>query len=330
MTQPSSKAHSSTGHKHHHGVVDPKITDTEQGIRAVKWSFWFLMATAVLQVAVVVISGSVALLADTLHNFGDAFTSLPLWIAFHLARRPPTRTFTYGLGRMEDLAGVLIVALIFASAVAAGYESLMRFLNPRPVKMLWVVAVAALIGFAGNELVARFRLRIGKEINSAALEADGHHARIDALVSLGVLVSAFGLWIGYPVVDPIVGLMITLTILKIVWDAGKRILLRLMDGIDSGVADEIRQAADRAESVLGVSEVRARWIGHRLHAEVNLAVAPTLSVRDAHDISKKARHHILHELPHLSNVLIHVDPPDASGEIHHEAKENDAQCGVSR
>jgi cation diffusion facilitator family transporter len=327
--QPRNGAQDSTGHKHHHGVVDPRITDTEQGIRAVKWSFCFLMATAVLQVAVVAISGSVALLADTLHNFGDAFTSLPLWIAFHLARRPPTRTFTHGWGRMEDLAGVLIVALILASAVAAGYESLMRFLEPRPVKMLWVVAAAAVIGFAGNELVARFRIKVGKDISSAALEADGHHARIDALVSLGVLASAFGLWLGYPIVDPIVGLMITLTILKIVWDSGKMIFLRLMDGVDPGVVDDIRRATGRAEEVQAVSEVRARWIGHRLHAEVNLAVAATLSVREAHDISKKVQHAILHELPHLSNVLIHVDPPDASGEFYHDAKENDEQGMIS-
>jgi cation diffusion facilitator family transporter len=304
-------------HHHHHGVIDPQITDTERGIRAVKRSFGALMVTAVFQVGVVALSGSVALLADTLHNFGDAFTALPLWIAFHLSHRPPSKRFTYGWGRLEDLAGVFIVFVILASAVAAGYESFMRFLQPRPVKILWVVAIAAIVGFAGNELVARYRIKIGKEINSAALEADGHHARMDGLVSLGVLCSALGVWLGYPLVDPIVGLLITLTILKIVWDAGKSVFLRLMDAVDPEIVDQIGDLAGQTAGVKDVSEVRVRWVGHRLHAEVNLAVAPDLSISEAHDISRDVQHGILHDLPFLSNILIHVDPTDSSGEAHH-------------
>lgn len=310
-------------HKHQHGVIDSKITTSERGKQAVKWSFVALMATALLQVVVVSLSGSVALLADTLHNFGDAFTALPLWIAFRLAGRKPTRRFTYGWGRVEDLAGVLIVLVILASAIAAGYESVLRLLDPRPVTLLWTVVAAALIGFAGNELVARFRIKIGKQIKSAALEADGQHARIDGLVSLGVLLSALGTALGYSLSDPIVGLLITLTILKIAWDSGKSVLMRLLDGVDPEVVDEIEEAAAQAQGVHDVTEIRVRWIGHQLHAEVNLAVAAELSIADAHKILKNARHEIMHRLPYLSNVLIHVDPPAASGEAFHRARDHE-------
>lgn len=272
-------SHGSDGHageKHFHDVIDPRVADTERGIRAVKWSFWALLATALLQTVVVAVSGSVALLADTLHNFGDAFTALPLWIAFHLSRRPATKRLTYGWGRLEDLAGIFIVMVILASALAAGYKSFMRFVEPRQVELVWVVAAAAVTGFAGNELVARFRIKVGRQINSAALEADGHHARVDGIVSLGVLIGVLGIWLGYPLADPIVGLLITLTILKIVWDAGKRVALRLIDAVDPDVVDDIRRAAADVSEVREVSDIRVRWIGHRLHAEVNLAVAGEL------------------------------------------------------
>jgi len=317
------ESHDDAGHAHQHGVIDPKMVSSERGKKAVKWSFMALMMTALLQVAVVSLSGSVALLADTLHNFGDAFTALPLWIAFNLARRKPTKRFTYGWGRIEDLAGVIILLVIVASAVAAGYESIIRFFQPRQVKLLWAVVAAALIGFAGNEFVARFRIKVGKEIKSAALEADGHHARIDGLTSLGVLISVLGIWLGYPLSDPIVGLLITLAILKIAWEAGKSVFMRLLDGVDPEVVDEIKLTVRKVEGVRKVSEIRVRWIGHQLHAEVNLAVAATLSVAEAHQISKNARHEILHQLPYLSNALIHVDPPDVSGEEFHRIEDHE-------
>jgi cation diffusion facilitator family transporter len=321
-SNPIRKSHSHLSHKdeehgHRHGVVDPKIVTTERGKWAVKWSFIALMVTATMQLVVVYLSDSMALLADTLHNFGDAFTAIPLWIAFNLARRKPTKRFTYGWGRIEDLAGVLIVLVVLASAVAAGYESIDRFFQPRAVKLLWIVATAALIGFAGNELVARFRIKVGKEIKSAALIADGRHARVDGLTSLGVLFSALGIWLGYPLADPIVGLLITAAILKIVWKTGKSVFMRLMDGIDPEVPEEIRQITSGVERVHDVAEIRVRWIGHQLHAEVNLAVAPALTVADAHKISTNVRNEILHELPYISNVVIHADPQDLSGEDFH-------------
>jgi cation diffusion facilitator family transporter len=158
-------------HTHAHGTVDSSIATSERGIWAVKWSFVGLFATALVQAVVVVLSGSVALLSDTIHNFGDAATALPLWIAFALARLGASRRFTFGYGRVEDLAGVIVVLIILFSAVVAGYQAIDRLINPQPVGLLWAVAVAAAVGFVGNEAVAVFRIRVGRRIGSAALEA---------------------------------------------------------------------------------------------------------------------------------------------------------------
>lgn len=315
--------HSHAGrHAHTHGAVDPSILTTERGIWAVKWSFVGLFITAIFQVFVVLISGSVALLADTIHNFGDAATAIPLWIAFVLGRRRPSVRFSYGLGRVEDLAGVLIVAMILASGVVALYESIDHFFHPQQVKFLWAVVVASLVGFAGNEAVAVFRIKVGEEIGSAALVADGRHARVDGLASLAVLVGAFGVWIGYPVADPAVGLLISILILRIVWQSGKSVFGRLLDGVDPEVIGEIKHAAGHVDGVGSVSEVRVRWLGHRMHAELNIAVDQTLSVEKGHDIAKSVRHELLHRLKYLSNATIHVDPANASGEHHHSIGEH--------
>ncbi|WP_332881534.1 cation diffusion facilitator family transporter [Methanosarcina horonobensis] len=177
-------------HSHAHGVVDPELLSTDRGLSAVKWSFTGLIITALFQILVVWISGSVALLADTIHNFGDAATAIPLGFAFLLSRKRPDNRFTYGYGRAEDLAGLLIVFLIFLSAAVAAYESVSRLISPQPVDFLWAVAAASIIGFLGNELVAKYRIRIGKEIGSAALIADGYHARADGFTSLAVLFGA--------------------------------------------------------------------------------------------------------------------------------------------
>ncbi len=313
--------HSEADHSHHdhtHGTIDPELLTTERCIWAVKWALVGLTATAVFQLVIVIFSGSVALLADTIHNIADAATAIPLWIAFSLARRQPSRRFTYGYGRVEDLAGVVIVLTILFSAVVAGYESINRFLHAQAVKYLWAVAVASIIGFAGNELVAIFRIRVGKQINSAALVADGYHARVDGLTSLAVLFSALGVSFGYPLADPLIGLLITALILPIVWESGKAVFTRLLDGVDPEVTDEITHELNHAQGVHDVTEIRLRWLGHRLHAEINLAVSPKLSVAEGHGIAVEARHQLMHSLPYLSNVTVHVDPEDLSGEKHHD------------
>ncbi len=305
---------------HSHGVVDPSIATSARGLWAVRWSFAGLAATAVLQLLVVFVSGSVALLADTIHNFADAATAIPLAIAFWFARRTPSARFTFGYGRVEDLAGVAIVLTILASAVVAGYESVQRLLHPQDISHLWAVAAAAIVGFLGNEVVAIFRIRVGREINSAALIADGYHARIDGWTSLAVLFGAVGVWLGYPLADPIIGLIITAAIFAIVIQSAKSIFIRVLDGADPQIIGEIRHAAEHVPEVRGVTEVRARWLGHRLHAELNIAVDPQLTIAQAHAVAAEVRHRLLHHLDHLSLVVIHVDPADQSGETHHRIR----------
>jgi len=304
-------------HVHAHGAVDPSVFTTQRGIWAIKWSFLGLLPTALFQIVIVWLSGSVALLADAIHNFGDAATAIPLWIAFALARWKPTKRFTYGYGRVEDLAGVAVVLTILFSAIVAGYVSIDRFLHPIAVEYLWGVGVASVIGFLGNEAVAQFRIKVGKEIGSAALIADGYHARVDGLTSLAVLFGAAGIWLGYPLADPIVGLLITAAIFRIVWESGKSVFSRLLDGVDPDVIDEIKDAVNHTSGVQDVSEVRVRWLGHRLFAEINVAVNPGLSVERGHEIATDVRHQLLHHLRYLSNATVHIDPVNASGEEYH-------------
>jgi cation diffusion facilitator family transporter len=305
------------GHGHGHGVVDPSIATTAEGLWALKWSFALLMATALLQAAIVFVSGSVGLLADTIHNFGDAATAIPLGIAFLFARKQPNKRFTFGYGRVEDLAGVAIVLTILFSAIVAGYESIDRLFHPQDISHLWSVVAASVVGFAGNEVVAILRIRVGRRIGSAALIADGYHARVDGWTSLAVLAGMLGVWLGYPLADPIVGLIITIAIFGIVVQSGKQIFTRMLDGVNPRVVDEIRHAAAHVPQVKEVTDVRARWLGHRLHAEVNVTLPSQLTLRDAHSVAEEVRHQLLHHLKYLSLVVIHVDPEEKSGERHH-------------
>ncbi len=314
---PHGHDHSGDAHGHTHGTVDPSILTTARGIRAVKWSFAGLFITALFQIVVVWYSGSVALLADTIHNVGDAATAIPLWFAFRLARWRPSKRFTYGYGRVEDLAGVAVVLTILASALVAGYEAVNRFFHPQEVTYLWAVVMASVIGFLGNEAVAVFRIKVGKEIGSAALIADGYHARVDGFTSLAVLFGAIGIWLGYPLADPIVGLLITLAIFKIVWDSMKSVFTRLLDGVDPEVVDEIKAAVSQTPQAQDVTEVRVRWLGHRLIAELNVAVSPQLSVAEGHEIAVAVERRLLTELRYLSRATIHVDPVNQSGAEHH-------------
>ncbi len=311
-------SHEHTPHGHSHGATDPVLLTSQRGIWAVKWSLVVLLVTAVAQSLLAVFSGSVALMADTIHNFGDALTAVPLWVAFVLAQRRPTDRFTYGYGRVEDMAGVLIVGAILASAGLVAYEAVVRLFDPQPVRFLPAVALGAVIGAVANEAVARFRMKVGREIQSEALVADGYHARADALTSLAVLVGVAGLWLGYPLADPVVGLLIALVILRIAWTSGKSVFLRILDSVDPSIVKEIKDAARRTSGVEDVTEVRVRWIGHRLHAELNLAVDAGLSIERGHDIAMAARHELLHQLDYLSGATVHVDPVTASGEIHHQ------------
>lgn len=312
----------SGGHGHSHGVIDATLATTGRGIWAIKWSFVILAVTAVFQVGVVAISGSVALLADTIHNVADATTAIPLWIAFLLARRKPTATFNYGLGRVEDLAGIAIVLIILFSALVAGYEAIARLVSPKPVTELGWLAAAGIIGFIGNELVAVFRIRVGRQINSAALIADGYHARTDGLTSLAVVLGALGVWLGFPLADPIIGLFITVAIFGIVWQSARSVLTRMLDGVEPGILDEIRHSAEHVPGVDQVVEAKARWLGHKLHADVSIAVDDRMTVAEANAVSAKLERELFAHIPALAAANVRlaamaVDPVSAVGHDGH-------------
>ncbi len=295
-------------HGHSHGSIHPAILSHERGIWAVKWSFVLLLLTAVFQIVVVLLSNSVALLADTVHNLGDAATAVPLGIAFAFKRLKPNNRFTYGYGRVEDLAGVVVVLIILFSAVFAGYQAVERFFHPQMVTHVWAIAVASLVGFFGNEAVAVFRIRVGKEIGSAALVADGYHARVDGYTSLAVLLGALGVWWGFPLADPIIGLVISITLLFVVRDSAKEVFVRMLDGVEPGILDQITHAAKHADGVIAVGETKARWIGHKLHIELSVSVRPDLSVATGDEIARDVRQELTRHFPHLGSADVRVRP----------------------
>ena len=297
--------------------VDAALESSKAGIRALWISLLILGITAGVQAIVAVWSGSVALLGDTLHNLADALTAVPLGIAFLIGRRPANRRYSYGYGRAEDLAGIAIVLTVAGSAVFAGYEAIRRLLDPQPVTRLGWVAAAAVIGFVGNELVARYRITVGRRIGSAALVADGLHARTDGFTSLAVLVGAGGVALGWSWADPVVGLGITVAIVAVLKDAAREVYRRLMDAVDPHLIDEAESTLRAIPGVRDVTAVRMRWIGHHLHAEANLIVDDHLSLLQAHEVAADAEHQLVHAIPRLAGATLHTDPARHAGDHHH-------------
>ena len=320
--------HTHHGHAHHKGLkgwlfelfvphthdaadsVDDALEASAQGIRALKISLFMLLGTTVLQFLVVLVSGSVALLADTIHNFSDALTAVPLWVAFILGRRAATRRYTYGFGRAEDLAGLFIVAVVALSAVLAAWQSVDRLIHPQVLQNLGWVMGAGLIGFAGNEAVAIYRIRIGRRIGSAALVADGVHARMDGFTSLAVVLGAGGVMLGFPLADPIVGLLISAAIIMLLWGTVRSIGRRLMDGIEPELVDRARHALEGTPGVIDVKRVQLRWVGHRLQGAATIAVDDDASLRLAEQTLREARHRLRHALPKLDDMVL---TPTAAG-----------------
>jgi cation diffusion facilitator family transporter len=296
--------------------VDRAMEASVQGMRTLWISLAGLGTTAVLQAIVVALSGSVALLGDSIHNAADALTAVPLGIAFVAGRRAATRRFPYGFGRAEDLAGIAIVTLIALSAALAAGAAVDRLLHPATVTHLPWVAVAAVIGFIGNEWVARYRIRVGRSIGSAALVADGLHARTDGFTSLAVLLGAAGAALGWRLADPIVGLVITVAILFVLKDAAQEVFRRLMDAVDPALLAAAEDALRPVDGVLEVSRLRMRWIGHHLHAEVTIVVSDQLSVREAHRVAVLAEHALLHAVPRLTSAMVHADPVPGPDDPH--------------
>ncbi|EMF01616.1 cation diffusion facilitator family transporter [Streptomyces mobaraensis NBRC 13819 = DSM 40847] len=295
---------------HHHDAadkVDPAMEASREGMRTLWWSLAVLGVTSLVQGAVAAVSGSVALFGDAVHNGADALTAVPLGIAFLLGRRAANRRYTYGYGRAEDLAGVAIVLTVAASSALAAYQAVERLLSPRPLDHPWAVAAAALVGFAGNEGVARYRVRTGRRIGSAALVADGLHARTDGFTSLAVLFGAAGTALGWPAADPVVGLLITVAILLVLRDAAREVFRRLMDSVDPELVDGATRALRAVEGVREVGQVRMRWVGHALRAEVDIVVDAELSVVRAHERAVAAEHALLHAVPRLVAATVHID-----------------------
>ena len=279
-------------------------------MRALKISLVGLGATAVLQLVVALKSGSVALLGDSLHNVADALTALPLWLAFSLGRRAANRRFTYGYGRAEDVAGVFVVLMIAVSGVVAAWEAVDRLRNPRDVDHLVWVMVAAVIGMLGNEAVAAYRIRVGRRIGSASLVADGLHARSDGLTSLAVLVGAIGVAAGWEWADAVVGLAISAAILVVLVQAGRSVGERLMDAVDPELVARAEAVTAGVPDVQEVTDLRMRWLGHRLQAEVRMTVDRDLDVAAAHGIADRVEEALMSELPLLSGAIVHVNPCD--------------------
>lgn len=307
------------GHSHQHNalVTDNAFAANEEGIRAVWIALAALATTSVIQIVIYWLSGSIALFADTVHNIGDGLNSVPLLIAFYLARRAATRRYTYGFGRAEDVAGIFIVLSIAFSAGMIFWESYQKLVNPEPLTNLGWLATAAIVGFLGNEFVAWFQIRVGKRIGSAAMVADGMHARTDGLTSLAVLIAVAGSWLGYPIVDPIVGILIGIAILFITWDATKTMWYRLMDAIEPEHLARVEDVVHHQEDIKELRWLRMRWVGHRLHADLGIAVDPNLTTIESHHIAEHLRHDLYHALPYLSEIIVHVDPWSQPDEHHH-------------
>jgi cation diffusion facilitator family transporter len=269
--------------------------------------------------AIVAFTGSVALLADTIHNLGDAVTAIPLGMAFLFALKKPSKKFNYGYGRVEDLAGVIIVLLILLSAIVAGYQAIDRIIHPQEIRHVWAIIVASIIGFLGNEAVAMFRIKVGKEISSATLIADGYHARIDGFTSLAVLLGAIGILLGFPLADPIIGLLITVTILKIVWDSITKVFTRHLDGVEPDVYEEIKHSLSHIEEIKKVFRIKARWSGHQLLVEIYIQVDSSLSIVEVHHIIEKIEDEVMHHMKYVSNVIVDAKPDNHHSHIADEA-----------
>ncbi|HEX5826229.1 MAG TPA: cation diffusion facilitator family transporter, partial [Candidatus Limnocylindrales bacterium] len=313
------------GHSHDPGdSIDDALAGDRRGIHAVKVSLVGLGVTAALQLVVVLISGSVALLADTVHNFSDALTAVPLWIAFAIGGRAATRRYTFGFRRAEDLAGLFVLAMILFSAVFAAWESINRLIEPRPITNIPIVVLAGVIGFLGNEAVALYRIRVGKQIGSAALVADGYHARTDGLTSLAVVAGAIGVALGFPLADPIVGLLISFVILVLLRSATAQMLGRLMDAVQPEMVDTVERITRETPGVVEVARVRLRWVGHALETNLSITVDQDLTVLEGHAISEEVRHRLLHQVARLDTVVIHVNPCDHGGiDPHEELRHHD-------
>src|SRR2546421_4195384 len=308
--------HGHGGHGHEHGRVDADLYGNEVGLRAVQISTAGMFLVAAIQFTIAAIGGSAGLFADALHNLGDVLTTVALWIAFVIARRAANQRYTYGYYRAEDLAGVFIVLVIIASAVAGAVESILKLTSGSVPTQLPLSMAAALVGVAGNELLAQYKISVGRRINSVPLIADGQHSRIDGLTSLAAFAGLIGVALGLRIADPIAGLVITVVILTVVYSTSRSVLQRLLDAVDSRVVPSIVSIASEVPGVEAVNDVRARWVGHTLHVALNIEVDAELTLVKAHAIAEEVRHRLFHRVKGLSEAIIHADPHSHDEDYH--------------
>lgn len=304
------------GHGHEHGRVDADLYGDKAGLRAVQISTAGMFLVAAIQFAIAIIGGSAGLFADALHNLGDVLTTVALWIAFVISRRAANHRYTYGYYRAEDLAGIFIVLVIIASAVAGAVESIQKLMSGNAPTQLFLSMAAALVGVAGNEILAQYKISVGKRINSVPLIADGQHSRIDGLTSLAAFIGLIGVALGFRIADPIAGLIITVVILTVVYSTTRSVLQRLLDAVDPHIVPSIITIASEVPGVEAVNDVRARWVGHTMQVAMNIEVDPQLTLAKAHDIAEEVRHRLYHDIKGLSEAIIHTDPCSHSGDAH--------------
>jgi cation diffusion facilitator family transporter len=310
--------HGHEGHGHEHGRVDADLYGNRAGLRAVQISTAGMLLVSLIQLVIALLGGSAGLFADALHNLGDVLTTVALWIAFVVSNRAANRRYTYGYYRSEDLAGIFIVLVIIGSAVAGAVESIFKLTSGNVPTQIYLSMIAAAIGCIGNEVLAQYKIRVGRRINSVPLMADGQHSRIDGLTSLAALIGLIGVRLGFPLADPIAGLIITLVILSVVYSTGRSVLQRLLDAVDPRVVPTIIETAGEVQGVEAVTDVRARWVGHTLHIAMNIEVDAQLTLLQAHEIAEEVRHQLFHNIAGVSEVIVHTDPSSASGDYHQE------------
>lgn len=304
------------GHGHEHGKVDADLYGNRVGLRTVQISTAGMLIVAAIQFAIAGIGGSAGLFADALHNLGDVFTTVALWIAFVISSRAANQRYTYGYYRSEDLAGIFIVLVIVGSAVAGAVESILKLTHGNVPTQIYLSMAAALVGVAGNELLAQYKIAVGKRINSVPLIADGQHSRIDGLTSLAAFLGLVGVKLGFPLADPIAGLLITVVIVTVVYSTSRSVLQRLLDAVDPHIVPSIVATAKAVPGVEAVTDVRARWVGHTLHVVMNIEVDAELTLAKAHAIAEEVRHRLFHEINGISEVIIHTDPVGANVDYH--------------
>ncbi|MHB8512149.1 MAG: cation diffusion facilitator family transporter [Actinomycetota bacterium] len=304
------------GHAHPSALTGAEGTKT--GLRAIRLASVALGASAALRLTIAIISGSVALLASGLDDLGDVLTTIALSLAFVASRRAADERYTFGYQRAEDLGGVLVVIVIWVSAGIATFEGIDKLIHHRGVGHIPLALAAASIGLLGNGFAAFYKIRVGRKIGSEPLVADGKHAMTDGLAAIAAIIGLIGARSGASWADPVAGLAVAVAIGWVAFQATRQVLTRLLDAVDPSIVNRISEVALHTDGVMGLGRVQARWAGRSLYITMTVAVDGHLPVDDAHEIAEHLHHEVLHRIPEVAQVDIHVDPWSAHGSRAHD------------